>query len=129
MRLVIFTLLEEGFPQEHIKKEDFNPGNRKLSARLPPHKGNHHIRIKVGDQYFEFTVQYPDTILQASKRMKINLPYSCETGKCGACAARCTSGKIWLSNNDVLTDEDLQKGLVLTCTGYPQSDDLKLEID
>ena len=128
MRLVIFTLLEEGFPQEHIKKEDFNSGNKKLSPRLPPHKGNHHIQIKLGDQYFEFTVQYPETILQAAKRMKINLPYSCETGKCGACTAKCSSGKIWLSNNEVLTEEDLQKGLVLTCTGYPQSDDLILEI-
>ncbi len=129
MRLVIFTLLEEGFPQEHIKKEDFNPGNKKLKLRRPPDKNSYRVQIRWGDQHIEIPVQYPDTILQAAKRIKLRLPYSCETGKCGTCAARCISGKIWLSNNEVLTEEDLSKGLVLTCTGHPQSDDLILEID
>jgi ring-1,2-phenylacetyl-CoA epoxidase subunit PaaE len=76
----------------------------------------------------EFIVQYPDTILQAAKKIKLSLPFSCETGKCGTCVARCISGKIWHSNNEVLTEEDLSKGLILTCTGHPQSDDVDLEI-
>ena len=129
MRLVIFTLLEEGFPLEHIKKEDFNPGNKKLNLRRPPDKNNYRVQLKLKDQNIEFPVQYPETILQAAKRNKLTLPYSCETGKCGTCAARRISGKIWLSNNEVLTEQDLSKGLVLTCTGHPQSEDLVLEID
>lgn len=128
MRLVIFNLLEEGFPKEHIKKEDFNPGNKKINLRKPPDKNNYRVQMKLGDQNIEFPVQYPDTILQAAKRIKLNLPYSCETGKCGTCAARLISGKIWLSNNEVLTEQDLSEGLVLTCTGHPQSDNLMLEI-
>jgi ring-1,2-phenylacetyl-CoA epoxidase subunit PaaE len=99
-----FNLLEEGFPQEHIKKEDFNPGNKKKYLRRPPDKNNFRVQMKLGDQNIEFLVQYPDTILQAAKRIKLNLPYSCETGKCGTCAARRISGKIWLSNNEVLTN-------------------------
>jgi ferredoxin-NADP reductase len=129
MRLVIFLLLEEGYPQEHIKKEDFNPGNKKLSLRMPPDKNNYQVQMKLGGRMIDFGVQYPDTILQAAKRIKLNLPYSCETGKCGTCAARCISGKVWLSYNEVLTEQDLAKGLILTCTGHPQSSDLVLEID
>jgi ferredoxin-NADP reductase len=128
MRLVIFLLLEEGYSQEHIKREDFNPGNKKLSLRMPPEKNNYWVKMKLGDSHVDFLVQYPDTILQAAKRIKLILPYSCETGKCGTCAAHCISGKVWHSNNEVLTDQDLAKGLILTCTGYPQSDDLVLEI-
>ena len=78
MRLVIFNLLEEGFPNEHIKKEDFNPGNKKINLRKPPDKNNYRVQMKLGDQNIEFPVQYPDTILQAAKRIKLNLPYSCE---------------------------------------------------
>ncbi len=128
MRLVIFLLLEEGYPQEHIKREDFNPGNKKLSLRMPPKKNNYRVKMKLGGRNVDFMVQYPDTILQAAKRIKLILPYSCETGKCGTCAAHCISGKVWHSNNEVLTDQDLAKGLILTCTGYPQSNDLILEI-
>jgi ring-1,2-phenylacetyl-CoA epoxidase subunit PaaE len=128
MRLVIFLLLEEGFPKEHIKKEDFNPGNKKIKLPGPPDRNNYSVKLSMAGMKFNFTVQYPDTILQAAKKIKLPLPYSCETGKCGTCAARCLAGKVWLSNNEVLTEEDLSKGLILTCTGHPQSDDVDLEI-
>ena len=129
MRLVIFLLLERGFPRDHIKKEDFNPGNKKIILRRPPDKNSYRIQLKLGDKKTNFLVQYPDTILQAAKRINLLLPYSCESGKCGTCVARCISGKVWHSNNEVLTDLDLSKGLILTCTGHPQSENLSLEID
>jgi ferredoxin-NADP reductase len=128
MRLVTFLLLEEGFQKEHIKKEDFNPGNKKIILPGPPDRNNYSVRLKLGGMNVDFTVQYPETILQAAKKIKLPLPFSCETGKCGTCAARCISGKVWLSNNEVLTEEDLSKGLILTCTGHPQSEDVDLEI-
>ena len=78
---------------------------------------------------FDFLVQYPDSILQAAKKIKLDLPYSCETGKCGSCAATCISGNVWLSNNEVLTDGDLARGLTLTCTGHPQNGDVVLKIE
>jgi ferredoxin-NADP reductase len=128
MRMIIFLLLEEGFPNENIKKEDFNPGNKKLAHRAPPDKNTYQVTLELNGASFQFPVQFPDSILQAAKKLKLNLPYSCETGKCGSCAAICKSGKVWLSNNEVLTDKDLDKGLVLTCTGHPQMGDVVLKI-
>jgi len=128
MRMIIFLLLEEGFPNENIKKEDFNPGNKKLAHRAPPDTNTYQVTLELNGASFQFPVQFPDTILQAAKKLKLNLPYSCETGKCGSCAAICKSGKVWLSNNEVLTDKDLDKGLVLTCTGHPQMSDVVLKI-
>ncbi|MBS1562920.1 MAG: 2Fe-2S iron-sulfur cluster binding domain-containing protein, partial [Bacteroidetes bacterium] len=57
----------------------------------------------------------------------IALPYSCEAGRCGSCAATCTKGKVWMSYNEVLLDEELAKGRILTCTGYPVGGDIELE--
>jgi ferredoxin-NADP reductase len=128
MRMIIFLLIEEGFPVENIKKEDFNPGNKKLVLRAPPDKNTYQVTIELNGARFHFPVHYPDSILQAAKKLKLNLPYSCETGKCGSCAAICISGKVWLSNNEVLTDKDLDKGLVLTCTGHPQMGGVFLKI-
>jgi ring-1,2-phenylacetyl-CoA epoxidase subunit PaaE len=128
MRMIIFLLLEEGFPKGNIKKEDFNPGNKKLLPRNPPDKNTYRVSLDLYGTSYQFPVSYPDSILQAAKKLKLNLPYSCETGKCGSCAAICKSGKIWLSNNEVLTEKDLAQGLILTCTGHPQMGDVVLEI-
>jgi ferredoxin-NADP reductase len=129
MRMIIFILQEEGFPGGNIRKEDFNPGNKKLTPRLPPDKADHRVQLQWKGLSYDFRVKYPDTILQAARKQHLELPYSCETGKCGSCAALCISGKLWLSNNEVLTEKDLSNGLVLTCTGYPQYGDVSLKID
>ena len=63
--------------------------------------------------------QYPVTILQAAKQKGIMLPYSCEAGKCGTCVATCLQGNVWHAYNEVLLDRELEKGRILTCTGYP----------
>jgi ferredoxin-NADP reductase len=128
MRMIIFLLIEEGFPKENIRKEDFNPGNKKPGARIPPDRHTYTVHIEFNGSHFDFPVRYPDSILQAAKKIKLNLPYSCETGKCGSCAALCISGKVWLSYNEVLTDKELGQGLTLTCTGHPQQGDVYLEI-
>jgi ring-1,2-phenylacetyl-CoA epoxidase subunit PaaE len=128
MRMIIFHLLEEGFNLNQIKKEDFNPGNKKLTTRKPPDKNSHHVELELSGNKYNFPVKYPDSILQAAKKIKLTLPYSCETGKCGSCAAKCISGEVWLSNNEVLTDLDLARGLTLTCTGHPQNGDVVLKI-
>ncbi len=129
MRMIIFHLVEEGFNINQIKKEDFNPGNKKIRGRMPPDKNTHQVELNLNGVKYNFPVRYPDTILQAAKKIKLSLPYSCETGKCGSCAATCISGKVWISNNEVLTDKDLLQGLILTCTGHPQGGDVILKIE
>ena len=128
MRMIVFLLVEEGFSRDDIKKEDFNPGNKKLAVRMPADKNTHHVQLDFKGTLFHFPVSYPDSILQAAHKIKLNLPYSCETGKCGTCAAICMSGQMWLAANEVLTDQDLSRGLTLTCTGHPQNGDVMLKI-
>jgi ferredoxin-NADP reductase len=128
MRMIRFLLLEEGFPGDNIKREDFNPGNKKTVSRTPPDKNTHQVHLEVNGISYQFMVPYTETILKAAQKLKLNLPYSCETGKCGSCAALCLKGKVWLSNNEVLTEKDLAQGLTLTCTGHPQDGDVILKI-
>ena len=61
-------------------------------------------------------------------RHNIALPYSCEAGRCGSCALRCTKGKVWHSYNEVLMDMDLRHGSILTCTGYAVGGDITIEV-
>ena len=127
MRMVIFSLEELGIDDEQIKKENFNTNDRHIARQEPPDKMPHQVTIKYNGRLYQFPVQYPETILQAAKKHGLSLPYSCEVGRCGSCAARCISGKIWLSYNEVLMDSDLRNGAILTCTGHPIEGDATIE--
>ena len=129
MRMISFLLQEEGFPKENIKKEDFYAGLKKRILHSPPDKNNYQVHLTMKGKSYDFPVKYPDSILQSARKLKLDLPFSCETGVCGSCAAICVSGEVWLSNNEVLTEEDIQKGYILTCTGHPQKGNLVLKID
>lgn len=124
-RMVIWTLEEAGIPTARIRREAFLDPPVRVRPE-PPDKTDHAVQVLAGPELKRVTVHYPDTILQAAKKAGIALPYSCEAGRCGACAALCREGDVWMSYNEVLTDEDLAKGLVLTCTGHPQNGDVTL---
>lgn len=127
MRMCVYGLHLAGVPMENIRKENFSSQKVHLKVE-PPDTQKHEVKIKFKGQEFQFESQYPDTILQAAKKNGFSLPYSCEAGKCGSCAALCTQGKVWMSYNEVLTDKEVAQGLILTCTGYPIGGDVALEI-
>ena len=128
MRMAIISLEEQGIHNEQIRKENFNTNNRQIKKTEPPDKATHLATIKYNGKEYSFPVQYPDTILQAAKKHGLALPYSCEAGRCGSCAAVCTKGKVWLSYNEVLMDIDLKHGGILTCVGHPINGDITIEI-
>ena len=126
MRMAQFTLKVMGFQDEQLRKEHFviEPV-RKPAFTMPSTPFT--VVLHYAQQTHEFTTSWPDTILQAAQKNGITLPYSCNTGRCATCAAYCRKGSVTMSNNEVLTDTDLQVGLVLTCTGYAATD-LVLEV-
>ena len=126
MRMAIFALEEYGAKQEQIKKENFNTEVKPLTKSVLPDTAPHQVTIHYNMETYQFQVQYPDTILAAAKKLKIPLPYSCETGRCGSCAAVCKTGKVWMSYNEVLMDNDIAKGMILTCVGYPLGSDVDI---
>jgi len=128
MRMAILSLEEQGIHNEQIRKENFNTNDRVVLKAEPPDKGTHIATIKFNGKEYIFPVAYPDTILQAAKKHGLNLPYSCEVGRCGSCAAICTKGKVWLSYNEVLMDMDLKHGSILTCVGHPINGDVTIVI-
>jgi ferredoxin-NADP reductase len=125
MQMARITLLTEGFSAENIHTEKFNT-DKPIVKELPPDIDQHQVKITYQGKIFSLAVKYPTTILETAKLQGIDLPYSCEVGRCGTCAATCISGKVWMSRNEVLLDKEMEKGRVLTCTGYPVDGDVEL---
>ena len=120
--MATITLLTEGIPAENIRKENFST-EKPVIKDLPPDVEPHKVYIRFEGMQYAFTVQYPLTILETAKQADVMLPYSCEAGKCGTCSATCLQGNIWHSYNEVLLDRELEKGRILTCTGYPYGEE------
>jgi len=126
MRMATIQLLAEGVPAPNIRKENFTTFKVE-TKELPPDTLPHMITIEANGNVYDLVSQYPQTILQAAKKADITLPYSCEAGRCGTCSATCVSGKVWMSYNEVLMDDEIAKGRVLTCVGYPVGGDVILK--
>ncbi|MEO8583169.1 MAG: iron-sulfur cluster-binding domain-containing protein [Flavitalea sp.] len=127
MRMIQFKLSTFGVQHSNIKKEIFKI-EKPTHIRMPPDIKPHQVTVSYAKQQYKFSVEYPSTILSAAKKLKIELPFSCENGQCGTCAATCVSGKVWMSNNEVLLDEEIAKGKILTCTGFPINGDVSILI-
>jgi ring-1,2-phenylacetyl-CoA epoxidase subunit PaaE len=128
MRMCLYTLQGEGIAPENIKRENFVIQRIKPPRATPPDVGSHGVSLHLFGKEHQFTVQYPDTILSAARKQGLAMPYSCEVGRCGNCVALCTNGKVWLSYNEVLTEKELAKGLILTCVAHPIEGDVRVKI-
>jgi ring-1,2-phenylacetyl-CoA epoxidase subunit PaaE len=126
MRMARFVIKLTGYDEEAIHMENFlidpPPPPPLISDKSPKR-----VTIRWKDQVFHFTVTYPMNILQAALNNGIQLPYSCRAGMCSTCTIKCVSGTVKLSINQVLTEKDLAKGLILSCVGYAETD-VELEL-
>lgn len=119
MRMINIKLRTEGIASDRIKKELFVVEAPTYKLPEPPDKEDHPVTIHYNGQTFNLQVQYPVAILETAKKVGIQLPYSCETGQCGTCAAICSVGKVWMRYNEVLGEKAMAEGYILTCTGFP----------
>jgi len=132
MRMIQFTIVFSGFHTDQIRRENFviEP----VVITPPPLIAQDRtvlLRIRRREaEIREVDIQVPayKSILQAALDEGISLPYSCRGGRCSTCIARCQSGSVHMTINDVLTERDLREGWVLTCTGYPESDGVVIEV-
>ncbi|RYD88241.1 MAG: iron-sulfur cluster-binding domain-containing protein, partial [Sphingobacteriales bacterium] len=121
MRMLKLTLQYMGIEPARIRKENFVLDTVPVAATVlnyPPRK----VGILFRGEHYDIVAGENQSILQAALQNNIPMPYSCRAGVCSACAAICKSGNVEMARNDVLTDEDMAKGWVLTCTGHAVTD-------
>ena len=85
------------------------------------------INAKVFGKNFQFEAKEGKNILQSGLEQDIPLPYSCQSGLCGMCKMKCTAGKVIMLNNQVLTEQDVKAGYILTCQSLPQSENISIQ--
>ncbi len=77
------------------------------------------IKIILDGTETEFIIEDNRTILQAAQDAGLDPPYSCESGICSTCMAKVLEGEVKMDENNILTDDEVKKGYVLTCQAHP----------
>ena len=78
------------------------------------------IQVEGTDTWYECDEYEP--ILECLERNDVLMDCDCRVGVCGACKAVLVEGKVNQEEQGVLTHEELDLDLVLTCVSYPESD-------
>ena len=69
------------------------------------------------------------TVLELALENDIDAPYSCQGGVCSTCMARVIKGSVVMDNNQILTDDEVEEGLVLTCQSRIKSNHIEINYD
>ena len=69
-----------------------------------------------------------ETILQTARRANIFINTNCVRGKCGTCTCNLLRGQVAMRNNEALSEEDLDNGLILACQSVPLTDECEVRL-
>lgn len=124
----VTSLLEKrGIPEDKILFELFTTEEKgPVDTAI---EGKVELTILVDDEETVMTMDSDGTVLDAALDNDLDVPYSCQGGICSSCIARIKEGKAEMRKNQILTDSEIEEGLILTCQAQPTTATLKVDYD
>lgn len=127
IEVVSETLKENGVSESSISFELFTSAG--AAEALPEQQGASRLEIRYDEQSHYINLREGKSVLDVALQHKLDVPYSCQGGVCSSCIARVKSGSARMVSNQILTDEEVEEGLILTCQAHPTSPDLVVDYD
>lgn len=128
IQTVSTTLKEQNVPENNILFELFTSSETEddLAENLD---GKTEVKVVLDDEEFELVMDKKELVLDAVLKNNIDAPYSCQGGVCSTCIAKVVEGKAEMVKNQILTDGEIEDGLILTCQAHPTTPSLKVDYD
>jgi ring-1,2-phenylacetyl-CoA epoxidase subunit PaaE len=70
-----------------------------------------------------------DAILDAAMDAGVDAPFSCKGAVCATCRAKLMEGKVTMTMNYALTDDEVEDGYILTCQSHPTTPVVVVDYD
>ena len=87
------------------------------------------ITLILDGEHHKFNMNNDDIILDVALSNGIDAPHSCQGGICMTCLGRVTIGKAQMDDPGMLSDEEINEGLILTCISKPNSEEITIDYD
>ena len=87
------------------------------------------VTLILDGEHHCFNMNSDEVILDAALSNGIDAPHSCQGGICMTCLARVPSGKVQMDDPGMLSDEEIDEGLILTCISKPSSNEIIVDYD
>lgn len=121
-------LRKTGVKEDKIHLELFSSSSHKKEVKKEL-SGNTEITVTLDDEETTFEMRKDEFVLDAALIKGLDAPYSCQGGICSSCLARVTEGSATMERNNILDDEEVKEGLILTCQAHPTTDILRIDYD
>ncbi|QLE01009.1 ferredoxin--NADP reductase [Galbibacter sp. BG1] len=122
------TLGENDIAQDKIHVEHFTTSDDH-SAPETIEEGKTKVKVIIDDEETEIMMDRKQRVLDAVLEEDLDAPYSCQGGVCSSCVARLTEGKVEMAKNQILTDAEIEEGLILTCQAHPTTATIAIDYD
>ena len=129
------ALLAAGLTPAQIHIERFGIAPAQAMHEVLPALGAQHaqharLRIVRDGSTRELAFLPTDSsILDATARAGLEVPYSCKSGVCATCKAKLMTGHVHMARNFALSVDDVAAGFVLTCQARPLTAEVMLSFD
>ena len=123
------VLTENSIDEDNVFFELFKVAKTEQAIENAVNSGETEIKVIVDDEETTFSMPQSQTILEAALDKDLDAPYSCQGGICSSCIARITEGEATMRQNNILTDNEVAEGLVLTCQAQPTSSRIVVDYD
>ncbi|MFL1895062.1 1,2-phenylacetyl-CoA epoxidase subunit PaaE [Aquimarina sp. 2-A2] len=133
--LIRDSLQEAGLEKDKIHYELFFSGatdeDKANAAKAVEHKyEGTHVTIIDGGKEFHFDMgdDY-DNILDGALAAGADLPFACKGGVCSTCKCKIVDGTVEMKINYALEEDEVAKGLVLSCQAVPTTEKVVVDFD
>tara|TARA_E500000178_G_scaffold249331_1_gene245933 strand:- start:289 stop:576 length:288 start_codon:yes stop_codon:yes gene_type:complete len=90
---------------------------------------NTKITLIIDGENMNFSMDKDNNILDEALANGLDVPYSCQGGVCTTCMGKLEKGKVIMDDDQMLSDEEINDGLMLTCISKPDSDKIVINYD
>lgn len=128
INLIKSNLLEKNIAEKNIHFELFSTSIEDKEGDVDI-DGVTTVKVLLDDEEHTFEMDRSKTILEVVLKKGLDAPYSCQGGICSTCLAQITEGKAVMAKNAILTDDEIEDGLILTCQAHPTTAIIGIDYD
>jgi ring-1,2-phenylacetyl-CoA epoxidase subunit PaaE len=127
----VAALADAGLAGDHVHVERFGDVNAASAHHVEAGDADHARVTLIIDglaREVEFLLSDP-SILDAARRVGLDVPYSCKAGVCSTCKGLLTEGEVRMDRNFALTPTEVEAGFVLCCQAHPLTPRVRISLD